>query len=277
MASDSVRANSRNSRPTNAAQEQDGSEYRDQRQADRQHGETHFARAAQGRLHARHVRPRDDGRCSPARRWRRRPRSRSRWSAPSARGCRGCSPADTSRRRCRGSTSAPRRWESAVARISRRNRNTTIVTRMTAISSVVSVSCSEERIVVLRSMAMVTLMSAGNAACRCGSSRLHAVDRVDDVGARLAEQDDQHRRLAVGQTEIAHVLDGIVHVGDVGELDRGAVAIGDDQRLVVRRLGRLVVGVDLIALVAVVDRCPSGCWRWPRPAPRARPPARCRI
>jgi hypothetical protein len=36
---------------------------------------------------------RDSARCSRSSRWRRRPRSRWRWSAPSATGCRGCSPA----------------------------------------------------------------------------------------------------------------------------------------------------------------------------------------
>ena len=83
---------------------------------------------------------------------------------------------------------------------------------------------------------------------------LHAVDGLDDVGAGLAEDDDQHRRLAVGQAEIAHVLDGIVHRGEVRQLHRGAVAVGHDQRRVIGGLGGLVVGIDLIALVAVVDR-----------------------
>ena len=58
----------------------------------------------------------------------------------------------------------------SVALKLRRKRKTTMVTSMTAITSVSSVSCSEARIVVLRSMATVTLMSAGIAASRCGSS-----------------------------------------------------------------------------------------------------------
>ncbi len=58
----------------------------------------------------------------------------------------------------------------SVALKLRRNRKTTAVTSVTAITSVSSVSLSDCRIVVLRSMAMVTLTSAGIAASSCGSS-----------------------------------------------------------------------------------------------------------
>ena len=61
-----------------------------------------------------------------------------------------------------------------VALTLRRNRNTTTVTSITASTSVSSVSCSEARIVVLRSIATVTFMSAGMAASRCGSSAFTA-------------------------------------------------------------------------------------------------------
>ena len=41
---------------------------------------------------------------------------------------------------------------------------------------------------------------------------------------------------------------------DVGEPDRRAVAVGDHEIAVLRRLGRLVVGVDLVMRVVVLDR-----------------------
>ena len=63
----------------NAAHQQDRDEHRDQRQADRQHGESDLARAEQAPPADAASRPRDAGRCFPARRWHRRPRSRSRW------------------------------------------------------------------------------------------------------------------------------------------------------------------------------------------------------
>ena len=70
-----------------AAHQQDGDEHRDQRHAHRHHGEADLARALQRRLDAASCRPRCGARRSPARRWRRRPRSPWRSSAPSATGC----------------------------------------------------------------------------------------------------------------------------------------------------------------------------------------------
>ena len=84
--------------------------------------------------------------------------------------------------------------------------------------------------------------------------RAHVVDGVDDVGAGLARQHDGDPRLAVDETGVAQVLDRVDDLGDVGQLDRRAVAIGDHQIAVLRRLRRLVVGVDLIVGVVVLDR-----------------------
>ncbi len=58
----------------------------------------------------------------------------------------------------------------SVARQLRRNRNTTITTRPTAISSVCSVSRSDARIVFERSSTGLTWISAGRAAASCGSA-----------------------------------------------------------------------------------------------------------
>ena len=83
---------------------------------------------------------------------------------------------------------------------------------------------------------------------------LHGVDGLDDVGVRLAVEDDQNRRLAVGHAEIAQILHRIGHLGDVAEANRRPIAIGDHQRCVIGGNVGLVVGVDLQAAVAVVDR-----------------------
>ena len=53
--------------------------------------------------------------------------------------------------------------------------------------------------VVVRSMHDVELMPAGSTALQLRQRRVDAVDGVDDVRAGLAEDDDQHRRLAVDQ------------------------------------------------------------------------------
>ena len=121
-------------------------------------------------------------------------------------------------------------------------------------------------------------MSAGIEACSCGSSAFTAVDGVDDVGAGLAVDDDQHRRLAVGEPGVAQILDRIDRPRRRRDSRTArAVAVGDDQRRVVGGRVRLVVGVDLAALVAVLDRALRAVGVGGRRARRARPPARCRI
>ncbi len=75
----------------------------------------------------------------------------------------------------------------------------------------------------------------------------------DDVGARDRIDDDADRGLAVIEADIADVLIAVDHVGDVAQQHRRVVAIGDDEILVIRRRARLVVGADLVALLALVD------------------------
>ena len=84
--------------------------------------------------------------------------------------------------------------------------------------------------------------------------RAHVVDGVDDVRAGLARQHDGDAGLAVDEAGVAQVLDRVGDFGDVGEPDRGAVAIGDDEIAILRGLGRLIVGVDLVVRIVVLDR-----------------------
>jgi len=92
------------------------------------------------------------------------------------------------------------------------------------------VSLRLERIVVLRSLAMVRSMSAGIAAMSCGIAAFTA-STVSMMLARAGEQDHQHRRLAVRKTGVAQVLDRILHIGDIGQMDGRTVAIRHHQRL----------------------------------------------
>ena len=61
----------------------------------------------------------------------------------------------------------------------------------------------------------------------------HAVDGFDDVGARLARDQHDHRRVAVEQAERIDVFDAVDHFGHIVQADRRAVAPGDDQVAVV--------------------------------------------
>ena len=81
----------------------------------------------------------------------------------------------------------------------------------------------------------------------------YAVDRVNDVGAGLAEDDDRNRALAVqiaSRTDVSH---RVCHLSDVGQADSRAVFIADDQRLVVRGVRDLVVGLDIRSHIAIGD------------------------
>jgi hypothetical protein len=84
--------------------------------------------------------------------------------------------------------------------------------------------------------------------------RFRAIDRVNDVGAGLPEQDHEHGRLAVRQADISDVFDAVRDVRDVGKSNGSAVAIGDDERAELSSRRRLIVGKDLEARIALVQR-----------------------
>ena len=82
---------------------------------------------------------------------------------------------------------------------------------------------------------------------------LYEIDGRDDVGAWLPVQDDQNCRLAIGKPGVAEILHPIGDFADIRKMHRRAVAVSHDQRLVVDGLVGLVVGVDLVSLIADVD------------------------
>ena len=83
--------------------------------------------------------------------------------------------------------------------------------------------------------------------------RLDLIDRLDDVRPRLTIQGHENRRLALRDAGVAQIGDGIRDLGQIGEMHRIAVAIGDDQRQIVRGMARLIIGVDLIARAIALD------------------------
>ena len=76
-----------------------------------------------------------------------------------------------------------------------------------AITSVRSTSCSEARMVVGAVDRDGDVDVGRERGLQLRQQRLHPVDGVDDVGAGLAVDDDEHRRLAVGEAEVVDVLD----------------------------------------------------------------------
>ena len=74
---------------------------------------------------------------------------------------------------------------------------------------------------------------------RLRQQRLDALDDLDDVGARLAADDQQrHRALAVGPAGDPVVLDVVDHPRHVAQPHGRAVLVGDDQIAVARRRRR---------------------------------------
>ncbi len=136
---------------------------------------------------------------------------------------------------------------------------------------------SDERMVTVRSETTSTSMSCGIDAVSSGSSACDPVDRVDDVGARLAIEDHSTEGLPLARPWLRMFSTESVNVGELVEPHRRAVAIGDDQALVLRRPwspGRWCRSDN------GGRRARSrlwGCWRWPPPARRARPRGRCCI
>jgi hypothetical protein len=86
-----------------------------------------------------------------------------------------------------------------------------------------------------------------------GQQLLHPVHRLDDVRIGLPVDDEQHGGLAVGHAVVAQVLHAVLDAAQVAQAHRGAVAVRHDDRHVLGCLLRLVVGLDLPVVLAVVQ------------------------
>ncbi len=73
-----------------------------------------------------------------------------------------------------------------------------------------------------------------------GQRRQHPVHGGDNVGARLAEDDDQDGLFRVYHPGVAQILDGIVYLRDIGQPHRGAVVPGHNQGPVLLRFEQLI-------------------------------------
>ena len=106
--------------------------------------------------------------------------------------------------------------------------------------------------VVVRSVSTVTCTAGGKALCNWGSRVFDAVDDLDNVGARLPLDVDDHRRGVVHPGRLLDVFGAVDGVGQVGKLHRGAVDKGDDQWPVFLAGKELIVGPDDRGLAGAV-------------------------
>src|SRR5260221_12125087 len=93
----------------------------------------------------------------------------------------------------------------------------------------------------------------GNGGLDGGRFGADAVGGVNNVGAGLAEDDEQNGALAVQIAGGADVLYGIDDFGDVGEVDGGAFVVADDDGLEVFGVGYLIVGDNVSGGDTVCD------------------------
>ena len=142
----------------------------------------------------------------------------------------------------------------AAARTLRRNANTTKMTSRTAITSVFSVSCSDCRMVFDRSTATVRSMSPGSEAIRRGSSARTPSTAWMMLAPGWRDRTTATPGLPLTRPALRRSSTEFDDVRDVSEPDRRAVPVGDHQIAILRRMGRLIVGVDLIVVIVVLDR-----------------------
>ena len=111
---------------------------------------------------------------------------------------------------------------------------------------------------VVRSVSVVTWTDAGRLACELREQLLDAVHDADRVRAGLPLDIDDDRRDVVHPGGLSGVFNAVDDAGDVLQEDRRAVAIGDDDVVVIAARGELIVGVDLVGLPGAVQRSLRG-------------------
>ena len=121
-----------------------------------------------------------------------------------------------------------------VADSVRRNRKITMITNATASISSNCTSRTDARMDVVRSVNTVTWTEGGKAPCSCGKQFFDPIHHLDDIRTRLALNIDDHRRHLIHPRRLLDVFHVIDHIGHFGEMNRRSVAIGNDQRPVVR-------------------------------------------
>ncbi len=97
------------------------------------------------------------------------------------------------------------------------------------------------------------MLAARNRSLQRWDSGFDSIDGVDDVGARLAGDDEVDGGFTVDEACLA---DGLLRVDDVCNIlkaDRASIVIADDQRPVGFGLGDLIVGEDVGGAVAIGD------------------------
>ena len=112
--------------------------------------------------------------------------------------------------------------------------------------------------VLVRSVRTVSLIGGGKRGLELGQQLFDACDHLNGIGAGLALDVDNHGRGFVHPGGELGVFDTVADPGYVGEHDRGAVLIGDDEIPVACAREQLIVGIDLKILRRAVEAALGG-------------------
>ena len=91
-------------------------------------------------------------------------------------------------------------------------------------------SLTEARIVLVRSVRICRLDGRRQRAFELRQEIFYPIHDRDDIGARLPLNIDDHCRHLIHPCRLFDVFHVVDDRGDIGKMDRCAVAIGDDQR-----------------------------------------------
>ena len=80
-----------------------------------------------------------------------------------------------------------------------------------------------------------------------------AINDTNNVGARLPLNIQDHGRGVVEPGGLADVFDAVDYVGDIGDADRRAVFVSDDDGLILRAVEDLIVSPNGVGLPGAVD------------------------
>ena len=132
----------------------------------------------------------------------------------------------------------------AVAQRLWRKAKITRTTRTMEITRVISTSRTEARMVMVRSCALREFDRRRNRGAQQRQHGFHAIHRVNDVGRRLAEKVQLDHRLSIDQSRVEDIHLAIHHGGHIGQTNRRAFVVGNDQRPIFLGAKKLVIGIQ---------------------------------
>ena len=135
----------------------------------------------------------------------------------------------------------------------RRNRKMTITTRAMLSRRENCTSCTEARMVVVRSLSLDQFDRRRDPLLELGQDGADAVHGLNHVGIRLLEDDDQHGAVGAGPARHARVFSAVDGPAESVELDRRIAALGQDQVLVSLAFQQLVVADQRVGEPVAVE------------------------